>query len=525
MKRKYWLILLGVVVIAGAGYFAYRQFDPATAAAEETEPEIQTAVARLGELVIYASGAGEVVPVSELALSFDLSGVISEVLVRSGEQVSAGQVLARLDKDQTPEETAIEIAQAKLAVVEARQALEDLNLNAAVAAAQALQELEAAQTALDELLNPALEQALAYKTYLEAQLAVDEAESTFYTSQLTASQANIDAAYADLIIKQESLEKAEERYADYADRPDGNLGKAQAQASLSAAQSAYESAQRNYNAMISAGSELDQAIAKATFDLAQAQLAQAELEWEAIRDGSAETDLALAQAKLAAAQAAYERVKDGSAAEEITIAEVKITLAETDLAALQAAPGTAELRAPVDGTVTAISYTAGASVTANNPVITLADIRQAYLRVYLDETDIENAAVGYAVEVVFDAFPDEIFTGQVIEVDPSITRVSNSPAVSLLAALDPASFSKPRTLAIGLNATVDVIGGRAENAVLVPVEAVREIGPGEYTVFVMENDEPRLRVVTVGLMDFTYAEITSGLEAGEVVSTGIVATE
>ena len=124
MKRKYWLFLLGVAVVGAAGYFAYRQFVPATAAAEETEPEIQTAVARLGELVIYASGAGEVVPVSELAVSFDLSGVISEVLVRSGEQVSAGQVLARLDKDQTPEETAIEIAQAELAVVEARQALE-----------------------------------------------------------------------------------------------------------------------------------------------------------------------------------------------------------------------------------------------------------------------------------------------------------------------------------------------------------------------------------------------------------------
>ncbi len=71
---------------------------------------------------------------------------------------------------------------------------------------------------------------------------------------------------------------------------------------------------------------------------------------------------------------------------------------------------------------------------------------------------------------------------------------------------------------------MDVIGGRTENAVLVPVEAVREIGPGEFAVFVMQDGEPKLRIVTVGLMDFTLAEITSGLEAGEMVTTGVVET-
>ena len=49
--------------------------------------------------------------------------------------------------------------------------------------------------------------------------------------------------------------------------------------------------------------------------------------------------------------------------------------------------------------------------------------------------------------------------------------------------------------------------------------------PGSYAVFVMENGAPKLRVVEVGLMDFTYAQILSGLEAGDVVTTGIVETE
>ena len=44
-------------------------------------------------------------------------------------------------------------------------------------------------------------------------------------------------------------------------------------------------------------------------------------------------------------------------------------------------------------------------------------------------------------------------------------------------------------------------------------------------VFVMEDGEPKLQVVEIGLVDFTSAEILSGLEAGEIVTTGIVETE
>jgi hypothetical protein len=40
----------------------------------------------------------------------------------------------------------------------------------------------------------------------------------------------------------------------------------------------------------------------------------------------------------------------------------------------------------------------------------------------------------------------------------------------------------------------------------------------------MEAGEPKLRIVTVGLMDYTSAEILTGLTAGEVVTTGVVET-
>jgi hypothetical protein len=40
----------------------------------------------------------------------------------------------------------------------------------------------------------------------------------------------------------------------------------------------------------------------------------------------------------------------------------------------------------------------------------------------------------------------------------------------------------------------------------------------------MVDDQPQMRQVEVGVMDYAYAEIISGLEQGDVVSTGLVPT-
>jgi multidrug efflux pump subunit AcrA (membrane-fusion protein) len=73
---------------------------------------------------------------------------------------------------------------------------------------------------------------------------------------------------------------------------------------------------------------------------------------------------------------------------------------------------------------------------------------------------------------------------------------------------------------------VEIISGEATDALLVPVQALRELAPGSYAVFVAKPDgNLELRPVTVGLKDFANAEILTGLERGETVSTGTVDTE
>jgi len=179
----------------------------------------------------------------------------------------------------------------------------------------------------------------------------------------------------------------------------------------------------------------------------------------------------------------------------------------------------ANLRAPFSGTVVDVTAIPGERV-GTASIITLADLEDPLLCFWVEESDMSGVAVGNRVEIVFEALPDDTFTGEVIRVDPALVTVDRTLAVQAWASVDLASH--PANLLGGMNAEIEVISAESTDTLLVPVQALRELGEGQYAVFVMQPDgEMELRPVEVGLQDFVNAEIVSGLEMGEIVSTGV----
>jgi HlyD family secretion protein len=242
----------------------------------------------------------------------------------------------------------------------------------------------------------------------------------------------------------------------------------------------------------------------------------------AIKRLNYEYTLQVAQDNLIKARQDYEKYRNGPAESDLILAETTLKNAKDKLALAEEEKSIVDLIAPIDGTIMTVNASVGEAM-GTTSIITLADLENLRVEAYLDESDLDKAKVGNEAEVVFDALPDQTFKGKVVTVSPGLETVSNVQAVKVTVILDDVDPSV--VLPIGLSASVDVIAGRAENAVLVPVEALRELDPGEYAVFVVENGTPALRAVTVGLLDVTSAEITSGLQAGEIVSTGITQTQ
>ncbi|HMK09800.1 MAG TPA: efflux RND transporter periplasmic adaptor subunit [Anaerolineales bacterium] len=456
-SRKALFLLIPVAALTVVGAAAYIRTS-ASSQAQSDGQAFQTSVARRGSLSVTASGTGKLVPANEVTAGFETSGQMSQLLVQVGDQVQAGQVLARLDD---------------------------------TSAQQALTE---AETALRELTSP--------MAVAQAQLAVADAEDALKTAQYTytvqqpgnrATSDTIDGAKARLQMAKEKLAEAKDAY----DRAKTSGDKALAYDRYASAKTSYNSALATYNWYTGHPTEIQQAQLAGEVALAQAQLDEAKALLAALQGG------------------ALPEGASGSGLTALQNAQAKVASARQVLQAT-------ELRAPIAGTVTAIDATVGETV-GSSPVVTLMDLSQPHVEFYLDETDIAKAATGEDVEVIFDAYPDVTFNGRVTSIDPVLTSSGGVGAVHGYAVLTPVEGDSAPRLLVGQSASVDVIAAKVDDAVLVPVEALRELAPGSYAVFVVDSSGGlTMRTVTVALQDETFAAITSGLQAGETVSTGKV---
>jgi HlyD family secretion protein len=466
-KRRRALVGVVIVLILFVPVGVFLLTSNGSADADLAAEELQSSAVRQGDLVLLASGSGSLTPAREVELGFGTAGPVDQVLVQVGDTVEIGDILAIAGEQ---EQLAAAVAEDELALLEAEEALLNVIDGAELAAAQA-------QLALGN-----------------AQDVLEDAERTWQNQQegYRGSSTTIKAAEAEVAVAQAAMERAEDAYNSIGGSSD-DPQRAQAYKDFAAAQQRYWSALSSLNWYTGHPTETQQAIL----------------------DG----ELALAEAQLEEAQRAYDEVKDGPSATDLAKAELMVTYAITDLAVSQANLEKSVIVAPFAGTVMDITADEGDS--PNTTFITLADLSSPYIEVFLDETDADKFAIGYQAEVVFDAIPDSVFAGQVVQVDPSLNTQGN---VSTLQGLVQLDVSMVDGLLVGMNAAVDVIGGRAEGVLLVPVESLRELGPGEYAVFILEDGEPRLTPVEVGLMDFSFAEIISGVEMGDRVTTGIVET-
>jgi len=539
MNRKwYWVIGLLLVIAAAAGIYYYWDQTQAVATEEDEAQEVQTSTVRQGNITISATGAGTVIPAQEINLSFPGSGVLTEILVQIGQDVQEGDVLARLEDTAAQEALAnaeLQLAQALMqtdaSATQVGMSFDDISVE------QARLNLEDAQAVLDDLLNwePDADDIAQAEVSLEAaqagynaalgqesssgsnisvkQIALEQAQRALAEAEAAVTTAYDPGREWELYIDDPSC-KTGEQHPNCTGQPYSDNIKNERASADNALQRAIDNlaiAEANYSSAVTSTN-------RSSSTNAQGSVLNAELALKAAQTGPTEDEISAAekavrQADLALQQALLNQEKNQLSLEQ---SRMNVTAAKKALADVA-------LTAPIAGTIMAVNGAVGE--TAGSGLIALADLEQPLLEIYLDETDLDKAGLDYEVEVIFDALPDDVFNGHIIQIDPQLSNVSGVTAIRALVLLDENSFAKPQTLPIGLNATVEVIGGRATNALLVPVEAVRELSPGSYALFVMENGEPELRMVEVGLMDFTFAEILSGVEAGEIVTTGLIETQ
>jgi len=399
------LILLLLIAGGGAGWW-YLNTHPATQQQILAELKIGTAQATYG---ISASGTIEV---EEVAVTSEISGRIVEILADEGDEVRAGEPIVRLDDALLQAyleeaKAAVEVARAGLARVQAgvrpgqiRQAEAGLSqANAARDAAhQAWQDLLAVRDnpqELDDQIDQARTQLAQAESQLkQAEANVEASEMLRDSARHTANQLNAVGVHSITLSPSSDLPMSLEVSPDaYATDAEYRLWQAWVQ--LNTATTARDSAQQYLNDLLAiranpqdASTRVD--AAKAQYDNAQAAVAVAEAQLAALKAGASEEQVAAARAQVEQAEAA--------------LATLEVQLAKT------------VIYVPGDGVVVERVAHVGELAVSGATLLTISDLDEVTLTVYIPEKDLGRVQLGQAADVTVDAYPGRTFRGQVVHI-------------------------------------------------------------------------------------------------------------
>jgi len=131
---------------------------------------------------------------------------------------------------------------------------------------------------------------------------------------------------------------------------------------------------------------------------------------------AAEAQYRAAEAAVEMARARLEGLQAGATDEEIAAAEAQVQQAQAELDGAQVLLDKLTLVAPFDGQVLEVVKHEGELATPGVPLITLADLNQVALTVYVPENRLGQVRVGQLVEVRVDSFPGRLFLGRVVSI-------------------------------------------------------------------------------------------------------------
>lgn len=458
-KVKYplrWLMGLiagGVLVVGTTTYTLVNQ-----GASKEDIAQLTVPVAAKN-VTLRITASGKVVPVQSVNISPKNPGVLSQLYVEQGDRIQQGQILARMDS----------------AGIEAQRSQYRANL--AQSQAQLAQALAGSRP-------QEIAQARARLGQAQAQLA--QAKAGNRPQEIAQAQSQVDAAQAKVNYTNEQVKRYQYLYKEGAEKKQ----------------------------------LLDQAISEDKS--ARANLEEAKKRLSLVQSGTRTEEIAQRQAAVNEARAALVLLEDGTRSEEIVQRQAAVASAEAQLKGVQVQLDETIIRAPLSGIVTQKYANVGAFVTPTTSASTSASAtsssivavaRGLEILAQVPEADLGRIKPGQQVEIVADAYPDQVFKGNVRLIAPEAVVEQGVTSFQVRIALNTGTDK----LRSGLNVDLTFLGDRVNDALVLPtVSIVTEKGQTGVLVPDAKN-KPQFREVTIGAQIQNETQVLDGVKEGDRV--------
>lgn len=545
----------------------------------EPKPEYTTFKVVRQDLTQTVSATGAVRGADEIDLNFETNGTLSEVMVKVGDEVKSGDVLARLSARQlenavlearaswqsakatldklmngaSPEELAVIEERVKSAEVtldirkkEFNDLLSKLEADENAARDSVITAERDLKTARDNLVR-IIENELfdADKALSQVHEILIQEDSKYVLGALDGlTKAKTETAYEQGIVlieqakksvstaKSSSSDEVVEMVLHDAYQALSKVGE-----TLSAAYSMLVNTPTSYDyTQVELDSDKSKIISdQATISASISSVQTSESTWEAKQsalitaENNLEKFLANKEAQINTAQGAVDSAEAAlsSAQAELTLKKTPARQEDIDqqkarvsqaYAAWQRALADLDkvtLRAPLDGTITRVNYEIGEKTDLSKPVMSILGKSGLEIEVDVPESDVAKVKLGQSATITLDAFGDDKVFSGKV--------IFIDPAETVIQyvvyyQVKVAFAEEVEDIKPGMTANVDILTAQKSNVLVVPAMAVKQ--NTEKYVNLLVNGEEVKRTVQTGLWgDEGLIEIISGLTEGEEVVT------
>lgn len=465
-----------------------------------------TAQASVQDLQSTILATGKVTSITDLALSFNASDVVSTILVRVGDKVKKGQILATLNnRDElaslTTAKGALALAKANYEKILEGATSEEIAIKE-VALTSAQISLENTKTTQDTLVSNA------YRALLNSTL---EATSTSSSSS-TVTAPTISGTYTLGVEGSINISTYSSGSGGYFTTTGliSSTGSITTNTAIALDNSGlFITFPTGFNASTGIVWNINIPNIKAPDYVTNLNAYNSALE---TRDSA----IATAQSLVDEKQAELNLEKAEARPVELDAANADILSAEGKYESASANYENTIIRAPADGTITVVDTKIGELATAQKPVITLQDITDLYLEANINESNIANIKLDQPVKVTFDSLPkDQIYNAVVSSIDPGATIEDGIVNYKIKATLTDTVDIKP-----GMTANMTIIVFSKPKVLVIPQKAIISENGKTFVQIPINKKKGQTEDVDVvkgQIGDGNLVEIIFGIKEGDEV--------
>ncbi len=189
---------------------------------------------------------------------------------------------------------------------------------------------------------------------------------------------------------------------------------------------------------------------------------------------------------------------------------------EEDLVALLKIRRDGAVTAPFDGLISAVTYSESNNTEGEDiSLLSLYPGKSMSVTIGVDETDILSLALDQEADITVSSVSEDTFTGKVTEINKTAETSSGVTQYSATV-----TFDKAEGMLTGMSASVDVKIEGVDDALLIPVDALRQTSSSSYVYTQYDEDTKEYsgrKEVEAGISNNNYVEIKSGLNEGDTV--------